>query len=104
MHGRTFRSARVIIAFSPLVFDPRRPSVCRTHHYRTRIQFAGFERNGHFEEIYYFVEYPSKSYVIIVLCEVGRGEAPLAWYESRGTGRCFSSPIALPESGIPPPP
>ena len=32
---------------------------------------------------------------IIILCDVGGG-APLAWYESRGTGRCFSFPIVLP--------
>ena len=31
------------------------------------------------------------------------GGVPLAWYKSRGTGRCFSSPIVLPESGSSPP-
>ena len=51
---------------------------------------------------FHFVVYPSKCHVIIILCDVGGG-APLAWYESRGTGRCFLSHIVLPESGSPPP-
>ena len=41
-------------------------------------------------------------HVIRILCNVGGG-APLVWYESRGTGRCFSSSIVLRESGSPPP-
>ena len=37
MHGRIFRSAKVIVALLPLAFSPTRPSVGRTHHYRERM-------------------------------------------------------------------
>ena len=61
-----------------------------------------------FSFLSYFVTvvYPSTCRVIIIiiiLCDVWGG-APLAWYESRGTGRCFSSPIVLPEPESDPPP
>ena len=51
-------------------------------------------------EMLCFVVYPSNCHII---CDVGGG-APLAWYESRGTGRCFSFPIVLPVPESSPPP
>ena len=42
-------------------------------------------------------------HVIIILYDIG-GRVPLARYETRGSGRCVSSPIAMPESGSPPSP
>ena len=90
-HASGFQSARVIVVVLPLpsvqdVF----PSLEPTAIVNTCIQFAGFEQNWHFEEIYCFVVYPSNCHVII-LCDVGGGF------------HCFSSPIVLPESGSSPP-
>ena len=39
---------------------------------------------------------------MIILYDVGGG-APSAWYETRGTVRCFSFPIVLPVPENPPP-
>ena len=53
MHGRSFQSARVIVVVLPLpsVLDVF-PSVEPTTIVIICIQFAGFEQNWHFEEIY----------------------------------------------------
>ena len=40
---------------------------------------------------------------IIIICDVGGG-ALLAWYENRGTGRCFSFPSMIPVTKSSPPP
>ena len=55
MHGRSFQSARVIVVVLPLpsVLDVF-PSVEPTTIVKVCIQFAGFEQNWHFEEIYCF--------------------------------------------------
>ena len=91
IHGRSCPSARVIVVVLsfPSVLNVF-PSVEPTTIVNVCIQFAGFEQNGHFEEIYCFVVYPSNCHVII-LCDVGGGF------------HCFSSPIVLPESGSSPP-
>ena len=74
--GRSFPSARVIVVVLPLpsvlnVF----PSVEPTTIVSVCVQFAGFEQNWHFEELYCFVVYPSYCHVIIILCDVG-GRGP----------------------------
>ena len=53
MHGRSFQSARVIVVVLPLPFVlDVFPSVEPTTIVNVCIQFAGFEQNSYFEEIY----------------------------------------------------
>ena len=74
MHGRRFRSARVIVALLRMpsvlnVFPSAEPSTIA----KVCIQFAGFEPKSRFEEIYCFVAYPSNCHIITILCDVGGG-------------------------------
>ena len=42
--------------------------------------------------------------ILFFSARLGGGEAPLAWHESRSTGRCFSSLLSYCQnSGVPPP-
>ena len=103
MHGRSFQSARVIVVVLPLpsvqdVF----PSLEPTAIVNTCIQFAGFEQNWHFEEIYCFVVYPSNCHVVIILCDVGGG---LHWRDTRAAAQAAASRLLSyrQNPGTPPP-